>query len=297
MSTTLEVPALTRTKKPVEPGIYPGVSFDEYFAWGAVSASTLKQFRKTPAHAYHWLSRGADDDGTPATKLGVLVHLAALEPDSFASEVVVAPNVPKRKNIDKAVHAQFEAENAGKYIVTPEELTQAKAMAHSLLSHPKAAEFFSGPGQNELCVVWDDKETGVRCKSRDDRVSQLEGWPIVGDVKTTADASPHAWERDVAKYGYHLAASHYLAGLEAHFPIPAGVPFRRFLHFVVESQQPYCAAVYELDDSALQEATVLRRQHLRQWEECTRSGIWPGYPPEIQTATLPRWAFKEWREE
>lgn len=288
---TLEsVPALEQ-RKPIEPGIYRGVPFDEYWSWAAVNASTLNRFSKTPAHVRYWLDHGGDDDETPSTKLGVLGHLAILEPERFESEVVLAPNVPKRKTVHKAIHAQFEAENAGKYIVDEKTLAHVKAMARAIHSHPKAGPYFAGPGQNEICIVWDDKETGVRCKARIDRVAQMDEWPIVGDLKTDKDASPWAWERTVVRYGYHVSAAHYLAGLEAHFPTAGR--HRRFVHFVVESPPPHCVALYELDDSALEDAAAKRRRYLRQWAECQATGRWAGYPIEIQLVTLPRWALTD----
>ncbi|MGI0149428.1 MAG: PD-(D/E)XK nuclease-like domain-containing protein, partial [Thermoplasmata archaeon] len=263
----------------------------------AVNASTLKHFAKTPAHVYHWLLRGGDDDDTPSTALGTLVHLAVLEPERFASEVVVAPDVPKRKDVHKAIHAQFEAENAGKFVTDGQTLAKTKAMARAVLSHEKAGPYFSGVGQNEISIVWDDKETGVRCKARIDRVAPMDEWPIVGDLKTDKDASPWAWGRTVVKCGYHIAAAHYLAGLEARVPIPAGSPFRRFVHFVVESEPPHCVALYELDDQALEDAAVKRRRYLRLWKACTESGIWPGYPIDVQPTSLPRWALTDSSEE
>ncbi len=296
MSTTLEAPALTRTKTPVEPGIYPGISFDEYFGWSAVNASTLKRFSKTPAHVHHWLLNGGEDDATPSMDLGWLLHLAVLEPERFEAEVVVAPPISKRTNVGKAQWHEFEEKNHGKVLVREDEFGSVKAMARALHAHPKAGEFLRVQGLNELSIVWDDKDTGVRCKARIDRLAHLEEWPITGDFKSTKDASPHAWERDIAKYAYDLQGAHYLAGLEAHFPIQSGAPFRRFVHFIVESEPPYCVAVRELDERTLEEAGIKRRRYLRLWRSCTDSGVWPGYSPNIEPASLPRWAFETHEE-
>ncbi len=294
MSVAAEAPTLR--KIPVEPGIYRGVPFEEYFSWDAVNASMLKKFSKTPAHVRHWLDRGGDDDATPSLDLGWLFHLAILERERFDDQVVVAPVVNKRTNIGKAQLAEFEARHAGKYVAEEKTFGQVRAMARALLSHEKAAPYFA-EGGSEISVVWDDKATGIRCKARVDHVAPLDGWPIVGDLKSAEDASPWAWERAVARYGYHISAVHYLEGLEALVPIPAGVPFRRFVHFVVESDPPHCVALYELDDAAREEGAIKRRRYLRQWKECTSTGRWPGYPTEIQVSTLPRWAFTDYHED
>ena len=38
------------------------------------------------------------------------------------------------------------------------------------------------------------------------------------------------------------------------------------------------------------------RAALLTWKECNESGIWPGYPNEIQTLELPRWAVSSVEE-
>jgi hypothetical protein len=89
-----------------------------------------------------------------------------------------------------------------------------------------------------------------------------------------------------------VQAVHYLTGLEALYPIPDGNPFRRFVFFVVESEPPYLCACYELDDNALEEGASKRKRYLKTWRECVETGEWPGYPPGIDYASLPPWAFK-----
>jgi hypothetical protein len=290
MSTSLAAPATVLHRKPIAPGIYLKAPFEEYYAWAALSSHTLNGFSRTPAHVYHSLLTGEEEE-TKALRMGWLVHLATLEPERFEAEVVAAPVADKRSPVGKAIWADFEAKHQGKVIVKADELGAVKAMARAYHSHPKSREFLSGPGQNELSIVWDDEATGVRCKARLDRLAQLEEWPIIGDFKSARDASEHAWQNAVARYGYDLQASHYLAGLEAHYP-SKGL-HRRFVHFVVESEPPYCVAVYELDDATIENAVTKRRRYLRLWTECTSSGNWPGYSEQVQPVGLPRWALTD----
>ena len=285
---TEEASALTGIK----PGLHKGVSFDDYQTWDAANASTLNGFSRTPAHVYYEMLHGGKKR-TASLDLGWLVHLAVLEPGRFEAEIVVPPNVNLRTKVGKATWAQFEAEHPNKMLVDADKFAKVRAMVDSLMQHETATEFFlTNPGHNEVSVLWEDKEHGVKCKSRIDRIGTIGEWPIVADLKTARNAARRSFERDIHSYGYDVQAAHYLTGLEALFAVPSGNPFRRFVFFVVESEPPYCCAAYELDDSALDEGKLKRDRYLKTWRQCIESGNWPGYPPGIDYVSLPAWTFK-----
>lgn len=280
----------------LEPGIYKDISFDDYAAWAAVNATTLNGFCRTPAHVYYEMMHGGKER-TPALDLGWLVHLAVLEPIRFRDEIVIPPAVDKRSRVGKAMMAEFELENEGKTLVDAESHIKIEAMAAAVLNHETANEFFvKNGGTNELSFVWTDEDSGLLCKGRADRIGSIGEWPIVGDLKTSKDASRREMEKSVYKYGYHIAAAHYLEGLQALYPIPSGNSYRRFVLFVVESVPPYLCAVYEIDESALAEGEVQRRKYLEKYRECVATGIWPGYSSGIDYVSLPPWAFKVFQE-
>ena len=277
-----------------KPGFYQGVDFDTYASWAAANASTLKGFARTPAHVEHERQTGGKQ--TKAKELGWLLHLSVFEPERFASEVVVAPEIARRTKKGRAIWASFEAEHPGAYIVDVDTRSRISGMAKALASHPTASEFLSGDGFNELSIVWKERETRMLCKARIDRVANINDWPTVGDAKSAEDASRPAFERSVARFGYHVSAAHYLDGLETLKPVPSGNPFRRFMWLAVESSPPHCAAVYEISDEALAQGLEDRNRYLRKWKECTESGEWPGYPDGVEYAGLPAWAYRRYED-
>lgn len=149
-------------------------------------------------------------------------------------------------------------------------------MRQALLAHPSAGEFLRSQRANEVSLVWEERQAGVICKARIDRVAYLGGWPIVGDLKTARTAARRLFERAIHDYGYHIQAQHYLAGLQALAPITDGQPFRRFCFFVVENDPPHCVLVYELDEAALAAAEDDRQRYLRTWRQCVETNTWPG---------------------
>lgn len=282
----------TALGEPAQTGIFQDLSFDDYLRrLPGVNSHTLGRFADTPLHVHYELLHGGTEP-TRSLDLGWLTHLAVLEPERFEAETVVPPKVDRRRTEDKKLWAEFEAANRGKLFVDLQVRQAAVAMRDALLAHPAAGEFLRGPGVNELSLVWEEREAGVLAKARIDRVGTVGEWPIVGDFKTARDASRHAFERAIHTFRYHVQAAHYLAGLEALVPIPAGNPFRRFVFFVVENEAPWAVAVYELDDAALAVAEAERQRYLRTWRECNETGVWPGYSDSIELCSLPAWAFK-----
>lgn len=276
-----------------KPGFYRDVPFDEYAAWDAVNSHLLTGLSRTPAHLKYELDHGGVDP-TPALDAGWLLHLAVLEPERYAAEVVVPIKVDRRTTEGKRKWSEFEEANRGKRLVDAETQARVAAMRDALFTHPSAGEFLRSRGANEVSLVWEERQVGVLCKARVDRVAYLGEWPIVGDIKTARTAARRQFERVIYDYGYHVQAQHYLAGLQALAPIPQGQPFRRFCFFVVENDPPHCVAVYELDETALAAAEDDRQRYLRTWRQCVETNRWPGYGDGVDLISLPAWALKLW---
>lgn len=273
-----------------EPGLYPGVGFDEYFRLPYANNSTLQIFQRSAAHArLEILSPSAP---TPALDFGHKFHLAILEPERFEAETVLALDLPRRKNVDKDAHAQHARENAGKYILSRVELDRIKAMQAAVYAHPVARSIIQSPGLNEVCAVWDDPKLGVRCKSRQDMLREYAGYPFIFDVKTSDDASRDEFGRDIHKYKYDQQGAMYVDGIKA----LGEAEDPRFALIVIEKAPPYCIAIYELDDTTLRFGRHQYRENLKKYAECMATGEWPGYPMEMDYHGLPHWVLKRFAE-
>lgn len=274
-----------------KPGLYKGISYADYDGWAAARASVLQRFRRSAAHARYAMLSGGED--SPSLDLGWLFHLAVLEPEVFKTSVAVGPVGDRRFTHVKKQWAEFEAAHPGAQIVSPDAHRAAIRMRDSLMSNETAHAFFTAEGGNEVSFLWEDPDTGAMCKGRVDRVGTINEAPIIGELKSAANASHRAFERAIEQFGYHVAAAHYTAGLEALFPMPAG--YGRFhMFFVVENEEPYCTAVYQSDDDLLIEGERVRTAALRQWAKCKETGIYPGYPQGVDTISLPSWALKNY---
>jgi hypothetical protein len=269
---------------PTEPGIYRGVSFTDYWAIDAVNHSKLEGFRRTPAHAREQMLHPCES--TTALALGHAFHVFVLEPAEFHLQYAVVPKVDRRFKEGKARWKAFEDENRGKLLLTEEEFENYHRMRESILAHPTAAELLSGRGANELTIVWSDEETGLLCKARLDRVSDIGGYSFIGDLKTAADASEKAFSKSVANFGYHRQGAWYRSGLAALKPAQ-----RRVAFIAVEKDAPFCVQVHELDERALEQGERENRNFLDTYHRCMETQSWPGYPGGLTLIDVPVWAL------
>lgn len=248
-----------------------------------VNASTLKTLiAKTPAHA-----RAAWDtpqNETPALLLGRAVHCAVLEPETFNSRFAIAPKCDRRTSVGKQRFAEFEAEHAGKQIISEADAEIIAGISQSIAAHPIASKLFNA-GAAEVTGYFSDPETGVKCRIRPDYLRADDS--IIVDLKTTTDASRDSFQRAIHQYGYALQAAFYSHG---HKQI-TGEPLSDFLFVAVEKAQPFACAVYRLDEAALEQGQRQMRRALALWGGCLESGRWPGYSERIESISLPNWAF------
>lgn len=284
----------------MKPGLYKGMSYDDYARIEAIRSGDLNRFAKTPLHARHAMANPKDSS---AMVLGRATHVAVLEPDRFASQYIIQPHFDMRytkgergATLGKPAAEAFKKEIAltGQIPLEQDEWDYSLRMRDAAYRSETARSLLQGKGINEGVIVWVDPETGLLCKARFDRlighfVDPWTGseWPCYVDLKTSRDARIRSFSRDIFNYGYHLSAAHYIAGGE----VLTGVT-RRWCWIVVENEPPHAVAVYDFDDTGLEHAEKIRRHRMAVIKECMDTGIWPGYPDAVQSINLPHWAFK-----
>jgi exodeoxyribonuclease VIII len=246
----------------------------DYHADPAISASHLKAVMQSP---YHYWRRFLDPkrppmEPTSAMRLGSLAHCAVLEPDELSNRYSIC--LPRNTKAGKEQAAELAA--AGIEAVTESDMVLAFNMADAVRQHPYAAALLAD-GKAEQSFWWDDKATGQRCKCRPD---WYQGTTIV-DLKTCQDASPGAFARACATFGYHTQAAHYLNGTFA----------ERFIFIAVEKTYPYAVGVYELDAAAMAAGAKQCRIGLQTIGDCRAINEWPGYTTTCDTIAMPNWAL------
>jgi len=250
---------------------------ETYHDIDAVGGSSLKLLARSPAHYAARRKRKT----TSAMQFGTLAHTVVLEPAKFADSYIVAPaGLDMRTKAGK----DFKSEAAGLQVVSMDDYEAAQAIRQSAMSIPTVARILDDC-RSEVSLFWEYED--IPCKARIDALRLTKAGAILLDLKTTQDASPESFPRSVGNYGYHLQAAHYCEGWRKVFP---EIPVIAFLFVAVETDAPYAAAAYTLDDEAISRGEEERARLLSIYRECKTAGRWPSYSAEIQSISLPAWA-------
>jgi exodeoxyribonuclease VIII len=279
-------------------GLIKDLSFDEYHAVDALSASGMRELSRS---AWHYRNR-VPITPTRAMLNGSLVHCAQLEPGALSSRYVVVPeDAPKRPtkaqwNAAKPSPASVEAmawwtgfqKTCGdREIVAADDYAITQAQLKAVQSDPELAELFS-VGYGEASLFWIDPRTGVYCKARPDWCHpRADGQRVqLADLKATADDTPQGFSRAVARMGYYRQQAHYEAGFEA----CTGFVVEDFVFAVVSSVPPVLAIPYRLIPEVMEQAEQERTELLELYADCLKRNRWPAYSAEERMVDLPKYA-------
>lgn len=148
-------------------------------------------------------------------------------------------------------------------------------------------------GQAETSMFWVCPRTGVALKIRPDYVLKpCKQFPngLIIDGKSTTDASEEGFGRQVWNLDYGLQAALYTMV----FQFVVGTQDRPpFLWLAQEKDSPHAARYYGAGPDLIAHWDAKIAAMLPAVAECQRTGIWPGYPQEVQTLALPAWAQRK----
>ena len=252
----------------------------EYHAHPARSKSYLwKLYSSTPAYAEY-----SESETTSAMDLGTAVHIAALEPERFATDVIRGPD-DRRGN--KWKDALEEGDAYGKLVLTSGDYDKSIRMGDAARKLPIVRQLSESQLLYEASGFWTDPETGIECRCRPDIYSPA--FELMADLKTTTDAAAFTWAKRAADMGYHAQEAWYTDGWEA----AGGGLVDGFVFIAIESDYPHMSAAYELTPSAVAEGRLVMAKALTTFKNCRESGLFPGYPEAVQELDIPAWAYRE----
>lgn len=260
--------------------IHDNTTEAQYVAMDGLRISSVRAVMQNPARFRH------EQDNPSTAKhftLGSAMHSYLLE--GGKSVVHVDVNDWKTKDAQAKRDAALAA---GLYPVNNPENEQALAMAQSLRTHPTVAKHLEA-GRTEVAITGVDPETWLPMKARLD-ILDVDARVIL-DPKSTAALEPHEFGTHAWRYGYHMAAAHYIAmAAQATDTDPAEW---QFMFAVVEKKAPYLRFVTQLDAASLELGRIERARGIELYRECETTNKWPGYPTDVTTTTLPKWAFDQ----
>jgi len=247
----------------------------------ALSYSGAKQILKSPAHFKAWLT--AEQKDTPALKMGRLIHLSALQQEEFQRVVHVQPDLDRRTKDGKAAYEAFKADlPADAEIVDADDMATIQGVTASVQAAFLHLEIDKSLYEAEKPIF--GVYNGVNIKGRLDLITKIRGCeaPYIIDVKSCEDASPAAFARDIANYGYHVQQAFYSTLAETG---------RNYLIVAVEKKPPFAWRIYSLSEETIKAGQELMDIAVNTYKMSNAFGNWRGYNPDATEISIPKWAL------
>jgi exodeoxyribonuclease VIII len=250
------------------------IPIDEYHRHPNISSSDVKAV--ATRSLAHWKYKTYK--ASTAFALGSAVHALVLEPHK---NLVVRG--PEDRRGAKWKDASLAADLDGKILLTEGDFDLSRQIADAVLAHEIVQSWMAHPDfVAEASFFAEDGETGVNIKCRPD--GHIVDTGIIFDIKTTRDASPDGFAREIVNYGYDLQAAFYLRTLRE-----AGRRAKQFFFVAVEKEPPYAVGVHYMTQRYLKNANERVTQTLEKINAAIAADDYTTGWPMINDIDLPRW--------
>lgn len=294
----------------LEPGIHTGISDEVYFALPYLSKSRLCALATSPAHYLHACKPEPEGLKSDALRFGSAFDLYLFDRPRFDAEYVIAPTCCTPLKSGKRAGQPCGVNANGKYgglwqcgthapkgqpadafdmnkVLTKEEAAILPHMVAAIGEHPVALELVKTITHSQVVLVWDDSETGIRCKAKLDGFSSYNNGTL-WDMKTARDADPVKFARNAQQTKYAMQDAHYTAGFAAIETAMAGkhMPLRDFLFIAIEKtvdealdHSPILVCRYDADSNekaAQERERLMSSLHVLLGNDDGTVDAWPG---------------------
>lgn len=222
-----------------------------------------------------------------------------IDPNATITEIMLALNVvrPDVQHHDQ-IKGEYYAANTGKIMLPGSEYDDIQNMAAAVFAHPSAKVLLTG-GLAEYSLVhkigagtnlvpgFDPLPIDITVGIRPDYWKRAPGdnGNFIVDLKTTEDARPEAFMREIEKYRYDVQAALYT---DIH--TAAVGPVRGFVFVAVEKKAPHAIRAFFASPNMIRVGRHKYQQNLQMIAKCIDSGEWPSYPVTVEAISLPEWA-------
>lgn len=236
---------------------------------------------QSPAHA--WLKHprlnpNCEPEESSRFDLGSATHMMLLE--KRVDGIVIVDAADWRT---KAAKEQRDAARAnGQFPVLRyqfEKMEAATIAARQFIDTTELAGILE-TGIIEQTLLWEDG--GAYCRCKPDVLSMDKR--IVLDYKSTENAEPEAFIRQIGRMSYDLQAEWYVRGVK---DLTGVEPV--FVMLAQEITAPYACSLVALSNAYREVGKVKVSRALAIWSKCVRDNAWPAYSTRIAYAEPTPW--------
>ena len=266
---------LTAAQYHADPAIRPSLS-------NSIAQILIDQ---SPAHA--WLAHPRLNPNYEPTEdsrfdIGSAAHMMLLERRIDAIVIVDAADWRT-----KAAKEQRDAARANGQLAVLryqfERMEQMVIAARQFIDTTELAGIFE-TGAAEQTLMWE--QDGVLCRCRPDLLAA--GNAVMLDYKSTENAEPEAFIRQISRMSYDFQAEWYVKGGKA---LSGSEP--TFVFLAQEITAPYACSLISLANSYREVGKSKVSRALAIWNKCVRDNHWPAYSTRIHYAEPTSWQLTD----
>jgi hypothetical protein len=157
-------------------------------------------------------------------------------------------------------------------------------VALAFIRNSEIAEYWS-QAESEATGIW--QESGVWLRFRADRISLNRR--CVMDFKSTTDASPEPFSRQIIRMGYHFQDAFYRRGVRA----LEGGSDPAFVFLAQSVEPPHECSLHACDPALREIADREVDDAIALWRKCLTSKKWPSHSGRIHWAIPTSWQMAE----
>jgi exodeoxyribonuclease VIII len=268
----------------------------DYFAVEAASKSALTDLKRSAGEYYQrHIAKTKVFHPTEKMRLGTAMHTMLLEPELYTQDIVVMPEFERKSKTQPLTISQQKAafmslaEASNKTVITEDQSETASRAEIAIRQNEEAVKYLDADGDAEVSFFWANPGTGMPCKARMDKV--LIDDDIIVDYKTTVDASPSGFAKQIVNYGYHIQAASYMEG----YNLVTGRAPKKFVFIAQEMVYPYMSGVYTLDDDSISSGIYDYNELLTELEARMANNDWPTGGSHVAGETelrIPVWGMR-----
>lgn len=270
----------------LDPCIQPSLS-------SSIAQILLRQSARKAWFSHPRLNKNFREEHDDKFDLGTAAHAALLE-GSLGVEVIDPALYPSKTGsvpdgwTNNAIRAARDAARlAGKTPILKRHYDDVENMvgaALSFIADSEIAEYWEG-GESELTGVWQEDGLWMRC--RFDHITKDRRTVIV-DYKSTTDASPDGFGRQIIRMGYHIQESFYRRGAAA-----LGCQAPHFIFLAQSCELPYECSLHGCDPALQEIADAEVERAVDLWRQCMTRKSWPSYGGRIHWAIPTTWMMND----
>lgn len=271
------------------PSFY-SIEADTYHALPFVSAhDSIQLVTENPAQwKFDKANRSAP---TPAMRLGEQVHCAILQPEEFVTryfETLERPaGIDGRTKEGKAklaewrdVEAAHLDANKGRKPISHSDMETIRGMVKGFNEYPLAKITRSETFMVETMFLFDDPDTGVRCRGLMDGFDYEKR--VIVEYKTIEKATTKAIQNTIKNFMYDVQCAMYVYAVEQ---LTGKAP--QFVWLFQEKRQPHHVRAVKASFDHFRNGLNVVKRALEIHAECQLSGQWPAYGDKVEEFELP----------